>query len=158
VTTGQNDVDQIYDRMAVIRRERHTNVRDSVAGAEAFMDWGRYTWTYPWIAVAAAAAVSYMIYTGSHQGVTADRESLAGGAGAREPDPGARARGGNWAAAGQNLLLGAWGIVLPVAVAAGQNYVLHWLERQYPTTMVPDRPTSDQGTGRPDGTGRAEAR
>ena len=52
MVTGSNDVEEIFDRMAVIRRERHTNVSESVAGAEAVMDWGRYTWMYPWIAVA----------------------------------------------------------------------------------------------------------
>ena len=57
VATGSNDVEEIYHRMAVIRRELHTNVRESVAGAEAVADWGRYTWTYPWIALGAAAAV-----------------------------------------------------------------------------------------------------
>jgi len=56
VVTGSNDVDEIYHRMAVIRRDLHTNVSESVAGAEAVVDWGRYTWTYPWIALGAAAA------------------------------------------------------------------------------------------------------
>ena len=54
MATGSNDVDEIFQRMAVIRRELHTNVRESVAGAEAFADWGRYTWTYPWIALGEA--------------------------------------------------------------------------------------------------------
>jgi hypothetical protein len=31
VAVGSNDVDEIYHRMAVIRREHHTNVRESVA-------------------------------------------------------------------------------------------------------------------------------
>ena len=65
------EIDEIYHRMAVIRRELHTNVRESVAGAEAVVDWGRYTWTYPWVALGAAAAVGYLVYTGSHQKVTA---------------------------------------------------------------------------------------
>jgi hypothetical protein len=38
VAVGSNDVDEIYHRMAVIRREHHTNVRESVAGAEAMAD------------------------------------------------------------------------------------------------------------------------
>jgi hypothetical protein len=75
VATGSNDVDEIYQRMAVIRRELHTNVRESVAGAEAFADWGRYTWTYPWIALGAAAAVGYVVYTSGRQGGTADTAS-----------------------------------------------------------------------------------
>ena len=72
MVTGSNDVDEIYHRMAVIRRELHTNVRESVAGAEAVVDWGRYTWTYPWIALGAAVAAGYLIYSGGHQKATAD--------------------------------------------------------------------------------------
>ncbi len=41
--TGSNDVEVICQRMALIRREHHAGVRDSVAGAEALVDWGRYT-------------------------------------------------------------------------------------------------------------------
>jgi hypothetical protein len=33
VAVGSNDVDEIYHRMAVIRREHHTNVRESVVVA-----------------------------------------------------------------------------------------------------------------------------
>jgi len=136
VVTASNDVDEIYHRIAVIRREPHTNVRESVAGAEAVVDWGRYTWTYPWIALGAAAAVGYLIYTSGHQKVAADTGSLADEAKAGEPVAGARAEGQEWSRTGQNLLLAAWGILLPVAVAAGQNYVLHWLEQLYPTRTV----------------------
>ncbi len=139
MVTGSNDVDEIYHRMAVIRREPHTNVSESVAGAEAVVDWGRYTWTYPWIALGAAAAVGYLIYTSGHQKVAADTASLADGAEAGEPVTGARTKGRERSRTGQNLLLAAWGILFPVAVRAGQNYVLHWLEQQYPD--------EDSGTG-----------
>jgi hypothetical protein len=70
VAMGSNDVDEIYHRMAVIRREHHTNVRESVAGAEAMADWGRHTWTYPWIALGTAAALGYLICTSGRQKVT----------------------------------------------------------------------------------------
>ena len=72
LATGSNDIDVIYHRMAVIRRELHSNVRESVAGAEAFVDWGRYTWTYPWVGLGAAAAVGYVLYKGSHQKAATD--------------------------------------------------------------------------------------
>jgi hypothetical protein len=133
VVTGSNDVEEIYHRMAVIRRDPHTNVRESVAGAEAVMDWGRYTWTYPWIALGAAAAVGYVVYTGSHQRVAASSASLADGSEAGEPVAGARGKGQERWRIGRNLLLAACGVVFPVAVRAGQNYMLHWLEQQYPT-------------------------
>jgi hypothetical protein len=136
VATGSNDVDEIYHRMAVIRRELHTNVRESVAGAEAVVDWGRYTWTYPWIALGAAAAVGYLVYTSGHQKVTTEIASLADGAQAGEPVAGARAECRGRSRTRQNLLLGAWGILFPVAVRAGQNYLLNWLEQQYSTRTV----------------------
>jgi len=136
VATGSNAVDEIYNRMAVIRRELHMNVRESVAGAEAVVDWGRYTWTYPWIALGAAAAVGYLVYTSGHQKVTADTANLADGAKAGEPVAGARAEGRERSRIGQNLLLGAWGIFFPVAVRAGQNYMLSWLEQRYSTRTV----------------------
>src|SRR5208282_548766 len=107
VATGSNDVDEIYHRMAVIRRELHMNVRESVAGAEAVVDWGRYTWTYPWIALGAAAAVGYMVYTSGHQKVTADTASLADGAQTGEPVAGTRAEGRGRSRTRQNLLLAA---------------------------------------------------
>ncbi len=136
MATGSNDVDGIYHRMAVIRRELHTNVSESVAGAEAVIDWGRYTWTNPWIALAAAAAAGYVIYTGDHRRVTVDAASLADGAGAGEPAAGAGAAGQGRSRIDHNLLLADWGFSLPVAVRAGQNYLLHWLEQQYPTRAV----------------------
>jgi len=149
VSTGSNDVDEIYQRMAVIRRELHTNVRESVAGAEAVVDWGRYTWTYPWIALGAAAAVGYLVYTSGHQKVTVDTASLADGAQTGEPVVVTRAEGRGRLRVGQNLLLGAWGILFPVAVRAGQNYMLNWLEQQYSTRtgdrIAPARSAEERG-------------
>jgi len=136
VATGSNDVDEIYQRMAVIRRELHTNVRESVAGAEAVVDWGRYTWTYPWIALGAAAAVGFLVYTSGHQKGAADTASLTDGAQPGEPIAGTMAKGRRRSRTAQNLLLGAWSIVFPVAVRAGQNYMLNWLEEQYTTRTV----------------------
>jgi len=146
VATGSNDIDEIYQRMAVIRRELHTNVRESVAGAEAVVDWGRYAWTYSWIAVGAAAVVGYLVYTGSRQRVTADIASLTDGTTAGKPVAGFRAKGQDRSRIGQNLLFTAWDILFPVAVRAGQNYLLRWLEQQYPTRTV-DRLTLAPSAG-----------
>ncbi len=156
MATGSNDVDEIYQRMAVIRRELHTNVRESVAGAEAVVDWGRYTWTYPWIALGAAAAVGYLVYIGSHQRATADIASLADGTTAGEPVAGGRAKGRERSRTGQKLLLAAWDIFFPVAVHAGQNYMLHWLEQQYPTRTVDRTALSPSAREQGGWTGRAE--
>jgi hypothetical protein len=136
VAVGSNDVDEIYHRMAVIRREHHTNVRESVAGAEAMADWGRYTWTYPWIALGAAAAVGYLVYTGGHQKVTASTSSLAEGAEVGELVAGVRAKGQERSWGSRSVLLATWDILFPVAVRAGQNHLLHLLEQQLSTRTV----------------------
>ena len=150
MATGSNDVDEIYHRMAVIRRELHTNVRESVAGAEAVVDWGRYTWTYPWIALGAAAAAGYLVYTGSRQRTTADPVSLADGTGASEPVAGATARSQEQSSIGPKLLLAAWDFVFPLAVHAGQNYMLHWLDQQFPTRTA-NRTSLSTSAGERDG-------
>lgn len=140
MVTGSSDVDEIYHRMAVIRRERHVNVSESIAGAESVVDWGRYAWTYPWIALGAAAAVGYLLYSNAHPKaavhpqVTSDAANPAEKTTAREPVEGIRVEGQERPRTGQNLLLAAWGVVFPVAVRAGQNYFMHWLEQQYATT------------------------
>jgi len=136
--------------MAVIRREPHTNVRESVAGAEAVVDWGRYTWSYPWIALGAAAAAGYLIYTSGHQQVTADTASLADGAKAGESVAGVKAKGQERSWSSRTILLAAWDILFPVAVRAGQNYMLHWLEQQYPTKTV-GRSALSPSAGEPGG-------
>ncbi len=127
VATGSNGVEEIYDRMAVIRRERHTNVSDSIAGAEAVMDWGRYTWTYPWIGLGAAAAAGYLVYTGSRPIPTTEPAFLPDATTAVEPVAGAASGGQERSRIGSNLLLATWDLLTPVAVRAGQNYMLHWL-------------------------------
>jgi hypothetical protein len=136
VVTSSNDVDEIYHRMAVIRREHHTNVRESVAGAEAMADWGRYTWMYPWVALGAAAAAGYLVYTSGHQKVTAATSSLAESAEVGELVAAVRAKGQERSWGSRSLLLATWDILFPVAVRAGQNYLLHLLEQQLSTRTV----------------------
>ncbi len=140
LVTGSNDVDEIFQRMAVIRRELHTNVRESVAGAEAVMDWGRYTWMYPWMALGAAAAAGYLIYTSVDDRVTAGTARLTGVARDGEPVADARAEDPRRSRFSRKLLLAGWDIMFPLAVRAGQNFVLQWLEQQY-STRAPDRST-----------------
>ncbi len=153
VVTGSNDVDEIYHQMAAIRRERHEHVSESVAGAEAVIDWGRYTWMYPWIALGAAAAVGYLVYTGRHPKVRASDARPADGALAAEPVAGASADGQERSRIGWSILLANWDFLLPVAVRAGQNYTLHWLEQIQPTRTVSPSGLSPSARGaeRPNG-------
>jgi len=150
VAKGSKEVDEIYHRMAMIRRDPHTKVRESVARVEAVVDWGRYTWTYRWIALGAAAAAGYLIYTSGHQKVAADPEKLTDRANADEPTAAVTAKGQKRSRIGPNLLLVAWDMLFPVAVRAGQNYMLHWLEQQYQTKDV-DRTAPPPSAGQREG-------
>jgi hypothetical protein len=153
-----NDVDEIYKRMAVIRRELHTNVRESVAGAEAVADWGRHTWTYPWIALGAAAAAGYVMYSSGHQRAAAGTTGPADGANAGEPVAGAGAKVQERSRIGRNLVIAAWDILFPVAVRAGQNFLLRWLEQQYPTRTLDRTAPSPPARQRGDWSGRILSR
>jgi ElaB/YqjD/DUF883 family membrane-anchored ribosome-binding protein len=157
VVTGSNDVDEIFDRMAVIRRERHTNVSESVAGAEAVMDWGRYTWMYPWIAVGATATAGCLAYTGRHRRVAGEPASLDEPAGADRPITGVAHNGGKPSRIRGNLFFVAWDFLFPVVVRAGQNYMLHWLDYLQPTNTVgwAGLSASSQSTEPADGPGGA---
>ncbi len=157
MVTGSNDVQEIFDRMAEIRRERHTNVSESVAGAEAVMDWGRYTWMYPWIGLGAAAAAGYLAYTGSHPRAAGEPASLADPAGALLPVTGPAQKGQKPRKTGRNLLLAPWNFLFPVAIRAGQNYMLHWLDYQQPMNTMGGTglSASSERTARQDGPGGA---
>jgi hypothetical protein len=154
-----SDVNEIYQRMAVIRREPHTNVRESVAGAEAAADWGRYTWAFPWIALGAAAAAGYLIYTGSHQTGKARSASTADGSNAGGTIAAGTAKVPERSWSGWSLAGAAWDMMFPVAVRAGQNCMLRWLEQQYPTKTVDRAAPSAAGRGAErsvlDGSGQA---
>ncbi len=146
MVTGSKDVDEIYHRMAVIRREPHTNVREAVAGAEAVMDWGRYTWTYPWIALGGAVVAGYLLYATAPQKAAPQGDGPRAGEPVEGVTPQAKAQARS--SISRNLLVAAWDMLFPVAVRAGQNSLLRWLEQQYPTQPVepttPSRPVGER--------------
>jgi hypothetical protein len=150
---GTNDIDEIYHRMAVIRRERHKNVSESVAGAEAVIGWGRYTWMYPWIALCAAAAVGYLVYSGSHPRVPVRTATLADNTEASEPVAVASDKVQERSTTGPNLLFATWDFLYPVAVRVGQNYMLNLIERLFPT-MTSGQSAPTQRAERPVGSVR----
>ena len=83
------------------------------------MDWGRYTWTYPWIGFGRAAAAGLLVYTGSHPRVAAEPARPADPAASIEPVAGAAPEGQKPSRTGWNLLLGAWDFLYPVAAPCG---------------------------------------
>ena len=143
-----SEVEEIYRRMAVIRRESHSKVSESVAGAEAVVDWGRYAWMYPWMALGGAALTGYLLYA-----ATRPKASVA----ARNPAEEEKQQPSTAEASPKqdrsgtlpNILFAVGGVIVPVAISAAQSYALRWLERQYPTRPevdpVPPRPPADRG-------------
>jgi hypothetical protein len=140
-TSTSNDVDEIYRRMAVIRRERHANVSESVAGAETVANWGRFTWTFPWIALGATVAVGYLVYRESRRIGSAQAPERLPEPEADPPLTAVSAPSQESTRMGQQILGAAWELALPVAVRAGQSFLLQWLEQEHPTKSV--RKTAD---------------
>ena len=136
MVTGAIDVEEIYERMAVIRREHHENVRESLAGAEALVDWGRYAWTWHWVALGAASAIGCLLYARGHQRVSPDPSCAADAVPAREPVAAALVSSQKRSSISQNVVFAAWEILSTVAVRAGQDYMLHWLEQQFAARRV----------------------
>ena len=136
MVTGTHDVEEIFERMAVIRREHHANVRESVAGAEALVDWGRYTWTWPWVALGAAGALGCLLSARGRQRVSPDTSGVADEVLPGEPIAAALANSQRRSSTSQNVLFTAWEILSPVAVRASQSYMLHWLEQQFAARAV----------------------
>jgi ElaB/YqjD/DUF883 family membrane-anchored ribosome-binding protein len=61
VAATSDEINEIQEQMAQIRRELHQDVREVVAGAEAATDWRRYVRAYPWAAVGIAMAGGYLL-------------------------------------------------------------------------------------------------
>jgi len=151
--TGSDEVDAIYLRMSEIRRDRRPNVRESVAGAEAIINWGRYVRAYPWVAMGAAAAIGCLLYAAFQRRSPAKTASGAERAKVFEPLGETAATEPERSNPGTSFLSAAWGFVLPVAVRAGQGWALHWLEQHFrtisPSWTAPS--PSSAAEGRPSG-------
>jgi len=168
VATVSNDIDEIRRQMAQIRRELHEDVQEVVAGAEAVTDWRRYVRMYPWAAVATMVAVGYLIVPRRRRSVPRDiarqsdvaevREVIER---AREPEPEEKKRR-------KSLIGAAFGMLVPLAWRAAQNYAMGYLEQwiaqqqqQYMATAGPPpgatqssvRPGQGQGQGPRPGSG-----
>ena len=61
MATASTDVDDIRRQMAKIRLDMHQDMQGVVAGAEAAADWRRYVRSYPWVFLAGAVTVGFLI-------------------------------------------------------------------------------------------------
>jgi hypothetical protein len=72
-----DQVQEIRRRMAALRRELQGDVEQVGESAQAVSNWRYYVRRYPWVAVAAAAAVGYLVVPQKAFVVTPDPEDLA---------------------------------------------------------------------------------
>lgn len=135
MSTVSNDVDEIRQQMALIRRDLHENVREVVATAEAATDWRRYLTMYPWVSLGAAFAVGYVIVprrrrppagvatqadlSQVREAVETTRQTVVDAARGTADEARKHKKG---------LIGAALGILTPLALRAAQGYALKYLE------------------------------
>jgi hypothetical protein len=114
--------------MALIRRDLHDDVRGVVASAEAVTDWKRYVASSPWLSLAAAFAVGYLVVPRRHRTVAAASPTGADVSKVVEAIEAARDRAHAGPARG-GLFGVAVGFLTPVVVRAAQAYAASYLEQ-----------------------------
>jgi hypothetical protein len=154
VNSPSNASDAIRRQMVQIRRKHHEDVREVIQGAEAVAGWGRHLRLYSWAALAAAAAVLWIV-ANRRRVVPIGEATAPVPAGPRPAVVGSRPGQGRRSQTGRRL--GAAGsFLLGVAVRAAQNYAAHrvdqWLARQRMGAVTGPGPrSSDRGPQRPNG-------
>jgi hypothetical protein len=127
-------IEDIQRQMAQIRLALHQDVDGAVKGARSMTDWRAVVASHPWAALAAAAALGYLVVP-KRQPAEVSGGQLAGAptpiiAESETPDRQVGTRRGRWA-----VLSTAFSLLAPVVVRAGQNYLLEYVQRwlaQYP--------------------------
>ena len=129
-----NEIEEIQQKMAQIRRELHQDISEVVAGAEAATDWRRYVRAYPWAALALATAAGYFVVP--RNGRTArpgvldasDRETIR--AIVEEARKAAADGNGKAKAPVKKSLIGAGiAMLMPMAWRLAQDYAMAYLEQ-----------------------------
>jgi hypothetical protein len=137
------EITEIQRRMAQVRHELHEEVREAVKGAQSLTDWRSHVRHHPWLALGAAAAVGYLIVPRRRQEPGPTIVAVAPqAAGATVPVPAAAApKKKRWGLIGSAL-----GLLVPIAVRAGQNYAIQYLE-QWIAAQPPGRGAALFGSG-----------
>jgi hypothetical protein len=110
-----NEIDEIRQQMALIRRELHEDVSGVVSGVSEAMDWRALLQRHPWASVGAAALAGYLVVprraseNGQAMPLLAESEPVS-----------ARRRG-------RSLAGRALGLLWPIAEQALQSYALVWI-------------------------------
>jgi hypothetical protein len=74
---SENEVEAISRRMAELRRELTTEVREVSRGARVMTDWTFYVRRYPWAVAGVAAAVGFLMVPKKKAVISPDQEALA---------------------------------------------------------------------------------
>lgn len=120
-----DSIEDIQRRMAEVRRDLRSDMREAVKGVEASLDWRSYFNRAPLAATAAAFVVGIVVAPArKSKALKAMQTPARTAAGAGEPRPAASAGERE-----RSTLLGAAvGILAPIAIRAAQGYALRWVE------------------------------
>jgi hypothetical protein len=130
LATALSESDEIRRKMAQIRRELHEDVREVVAGAEGVTDWRRYVRSYPWVAVAAAAAAGFLVVPRKSHSLPRDAARQSDLVEVRDELRQARAAAPEAREVERKSLVGAAvAMAAPLAWRFAQNYALAYLEQ-----------------------------
>lgn len=75
--TTDDQADAVRRRMAELRQDLSSDVRDVGRSAREMTDWTHYVRRFPWATVAVAAAIGYMLVPRKKQGISPDPALLA---------------------------------------------------------------------------------
>jgi len=150
-----NDVDDIRQQMALIRREMHQNVSSVVSDVGDAMDWRSPLRKHPYLTIGVGLAVGYFLVPRRKSQAAQARQALADVAPrlAAIADADRQARPEKPPKSLGRRLAG-WGIGMlwPLVGQSAQAYAAMWLENQLKQHLTPGPPggfTPPSSSGRP---------
>ncbi len=123
-----SEIDDVQKEMARIRLEMHHDIAGVVKDAESLFNWRSYITKSPWISVAAAFGLGYLIVPTRASRQHPVQPFVGNGLAPRDK-PGnktSRTEVSLWSIGGTALSLAA-----PIAIRAAQSYVLSWVEDRF---------------------------
>jgi hypothetical protein len=158
VSIAPNEVDEIRQRMAMIRHDLHEDVRGVVVTAEKVAGWTNVIARYPWLSLGLAVGIGYVVVP-KRKASPATLVSSADLRALQEAVHETKAVASGHASsapAETSLIAMGVGLLAPLVVRAAQNYALKYLENwiaqqhfSHPSPMgEPDSPRIRTGERR----------
>ena len=149
-TETTDEVADIRRQMAQIRQRLHQDMQGVVAGADAASDWKHYVRIYPWAALGLALATGFLIVPRKRRSATKVAEETV----ARVAEESHAVLEKVQEKPKKGLIAGLFGLVMPLALRAGQSYALgfveNWIAQQQAAATGPapaGSPPSGQAPG-----------